>query len=112
MLQSLQHGSHPPPNPTLSLLQFTSSQSYGLCCSPVLLLSLIPSSLSSHQRKHLGILSNISLGSALVASLLFALMDDLSVVLFFSSYMPLGTRFNPLAPRWMMHHDVEAQTGF
>ena len=39
-------------------------------------------------------------------------MDGLSVVLFFSSYMRLGTRFNPLPPRWMIHHDVKAQTGF
>ena len=52
---------------TLSLLQFTSSQSYESACSPGHLLSLISPSLSSPQRKLLYCPSIVRLTLALVA---------------------------------------------
>ena len=113
--RSLHHGSHPPRNLNFCLVAvyFISVLLliYKSTCSPGLLLSLISPSLSSPQRKHLCSVSIIRLGSALVAYLLVTLTDGLSVVLSFTSYMLLGTPSNPLAPRWMMHHDVKAQTG-
>ena len=114
MLQSLQHGSHPPRNFYLVAVYFASALQlmYESACSLGLLLSLISPSLSSPQRKHLCSVSIIRLGSALVAYLLVTLTDGLSVVLSFTSYMLLGTPSNPLAPRWMMHHNVKSQTAF
>ena len=81
--------------PCCSLLRLSLTTYLQICL--FLWTSIIPDfpSLSSPQRKHLCSLSTIRHGSTLIASLLVALTDGLSVVLFFPSYIRLGTRFNP-----------------